>query len=244
MWFERLAAVGPVGIFAFFLVAQIARYVAFSGGVDLILAYAPASWLEAHRFQDSSRKPEDLRREVRYSLSTILIYSVIYAFIFAPSVRVHTRIYWQASEFGWIWFAASLPLLIVLHDTYFYWMHRFLHHPRMFARVHRIHHLSGSPSAWASQAFHPLEAFFEMIWIVPTVFLMPLDFRILIAFSFFSFASNTLGHSEMNAVPIALREAWPMKAFNTSSEHHGHHRSFRENYGLYFRFWDRVMGTG
>jgi sterol desaturase/sphingolipid hydroxylase (fatty acid hydroxylase superfamily) len=30
---------------------------------------------------------------------------------------------------------------------------------------------------------------------------------------------------------------------NRSTFHNDHHRLFRGNYGLYFTFWDRVMGT-
>ncbi|MHA4894836.1 sterol desaturase family protein [Pedobacter sp. PWIIR3] len=30
---------------------------------------------------------------------------------------------------------------------------------------------------------------------------------------------------------------------NTSIHHNLHHSKFKGNYGLYFRFWDRLMGT-
>jgi sterol desaturase/sphingolipid hydroxylase (fatty acid hydroxylase superfamily) len=29
----------------------------------------------------------------------------------------------------------------------------------------------------------------------------------------------------------------------TASHHHRHHEHYRCNYGLYFRFWDRLCGT-
>jgi sterol desaturase/sphingolipid hydroxylase (fatty acid hydroxylase superfamily) len=33
------------------------------------------------------------------------------------------------------------------------------------------------------------------------------------------------------------------KWINTSVNHNQHHQFFKGNYGLYFLFWDRVMGT-
>ncbi len=37
-----------------------------------------------------------------------------------------------------------------------------------------------------------------------------------------------------------VRESY---AVNTSVNHNQHHQFFKGNYGLYFTFWDRVMGT-
>jgi sterol desaturase/sphingolipid hydroxylase (fatty acid hydroxylase superfamily) len=33
------------------------------------------------------------------------------------------------------------------------------------------------------------------------------------------------------------------KWINTSVNHNQHHQYFKGNYGLYFLFWDRMMGT-
>jgi hypothetical protein len=33
------------------------------------------------------------------------------------------------------------------------------------------------------------------------------------------------------------------KFFNTTTNHIMHHQHIRMNYGLYFNFWDRLMGT-
>ena len=51
--------------------------------------------------------------------------------------------------------------MILLHDTYFYWAHRAMHHPKIYRHVHLVHHLSQNPSPWAAFAFHPFEAVIE-----------------------------------------------------------------------------------
>ncbi len=52
----------------------------------------------------------------------------------------------RLSEFGWleaysdfsvrgpVYFAVTLVAIILAHDTYYYWTHRAMHHPRLFRR--------------------------------------------------------------------------------------------------------------
>jgi hypothetical protein len=56
-----------------------------------------------------------------------------------------------------------------------------LHHNWFYKKAHRVHHLSTNPSPFASQAFHPIEACFELFWIIPIVFIIPFCSKILIA---------------------------------------------------------------
>ena len=34
---------------------------------------------------------------------------------------------------------------MVLYDTWFYWLHRLIHHKRLYKRIHRWHHLTTTP---------------------------------------------------------------------------------------------------
>ena len=45
-----------------------------------------------------------------------------------------------------------------LHDTYFYWRHRIMHHKCFFRWMHHMHHQSRNPTPWASFSFAPWEA--------------------------------------------------------------------------------------
>jgi lathosterol oxidase len=55
----------------------------------------------------------------------------------------------------------SLALMLLLHDAWFYWTHRLMHHPKIFRHVHLVHHRSINPSPWAAYSFHPIEAVIE-----------------------------------------------------------------------------------
>jgi sterol desaturase/sphingolipid hydroxylase (fatty acid hydroxylase superfamily) len=87
---------------------------------------------------------------------------VPYFLVFNPAVRPYTQLYSQISERGWLYYFALFPVLFFIHDTYFYWIHRLMHHPVLFRWFHLVHHRSTNPSPWAAYAFHPLEAFLEV----------------------------------------------------------------------------------
>jgi sterol desaturase/sphingolipid hydroxylase (fatty acid hydroxylase superfamily) len=56
-------------------------------------------------------------------------------------------------------------------------------------------------------------------------------------------AYNIVGHSGYEVHPRWLMNT-PLKyLMNTPTNHVMHHESMRGNYGLYFNFWDRLMGT-
>ena len=52
----------------------------------------------------------------------------------------------------------SLLVYLFLHDTWFYWTHRWMHRPKPFRIAHAVHHASRPPTAWAAMSFHPWEA--------------------------------------------------------------------------------------
>ena len=222
---------------------QAFRYTFLAGGTCWILSRLPESWKVAHRIQAVPIQNQDLVREVKNSVVTIAFYGFLFATIFNPTVRPLTRIYLHADEKGWLWFLISFPILVLIHDTYFYWMHRALHVPAIFKKAHRVHHLSTNPTPLASQSFHPIEAFFEMVWIVPVICLIPIHLKVLIAFSVFSMSYNVYGHLGVEIFPVGWRKLPILKWLNTATHHNGHHKYYVGNFGLYFLFWDRWLKT-
>jgi sterol desaturase/sphingolipid hydroxylase (fatty acid hydroxylase superfamily) len=54
---------------------------------------------------------------------------------------------------------------------------------------------------------------------------------------------NVAGHTGYEYHPRWLLDSWVGKFVNTPTNHIMHHEHFRGNYGLYFNYWDRLMGT-
>jgi Delta7-sterol 5-desaturase len=185
----------------------------------------------------------DYLREVGYSILTSLIFAGIGFFVFlTPFVR-YTRTYFTISQHSVSYFVLSIFVMILIHDTYFYWTHRLMHRKQIFRVVHRVHHLSTNPSPWAAMAFHPLEAIVEAGIIVVIPLLLPVHPLAIGLFLLFMMIYNVYGHLGYELYPAGFSRSVIGKWINTSVNHNMHHEIVRGNYGLYFLFWDRLMGT-
>ncbi|MEZ4871068.1 MAG: sterol desaturase family protein [Bdellovibrionales bacterium] len=81
-----------------------------------------------------------------------------------------TLIYEDPGQYGYLYIIFSLILFMFLHDTYFYWTHRWMHRPSIFKVFHKVHHQSMNPTPWAAFSFHPTEGVVEAVIIPLLVF--------------------------------------------------------------------------
>jgi sterol desaturase/sphingolipid hydroxylase (fatty acid hydroxylase superfamily) len=192
------------------------------------------------------RFPEnkDYLREFGYSMLTIFIFTTVtYPLIAVPSIAKHTTLYMDIAEYGWFYYFALFPVLFVMHDTYFYFAHRLMHHKKLFNLFHLVHHKSTNPSPWAAYAFHPLEAIVEVGIVVVFLFTVPIHKTHLLLFFLMMIVYNVYGHLGYELYPKGFHKTRIGRWINTSVNHNQHHQYFKGNYGLYFLFWDRVLGT-
>ncbi|MCA6475407.1 MAG: sterol desaturase family protein, partial [Chitinophagaceae bacterium] len=192
------------------------------------------------------RFPEnkDYLREFSYSMLTIFIFTTVtYPLIAVPSIAKHTTLYMDIAEYGWFYYFALFPVLFVMHDTYFYFAHRLMHHKKLFNLFHLVHHKSTNPSPWAAYAFHPLEAVVEVGIVVVFLFTVPIHKTHLLLFFLMMIVYNVYGHLGYELYPKGFHKTRIGRWINTSVNHNQHHQYFKGNYGLYFLFWDRVLGT-
>jgi sterol desaturase/sphingolipid hydroxylase (fatty acid hydroxylase superfamily) len=152
-------------------------------------------------------------------------------------------VYGDVARFGWAWWWASLALLIVAHDAWFYWTHRALHHPRWFRAVHGRHHASMHPTPWAAYAFHPVEALVQAAFLPLVLLVLPVHGAVLGAFLLHMIVRNAVGHCAHELFPWRWTPRGWLRWITPVSHHHFHHARNRGNYGLYFTWWDRWCGT-
>jgi len=189
-------------------------------------------------------KRKDYLREILFSIISIVIFTLPpVVMLKIDAIRVHTTYYPNISTHGWFYFFAAFPIMLFVHDTYFYWLHRLIHHKTLFHIIHLVHHKSTNPSPWAAYSFHPLEAILEAGIFVVFLFIMPINDVHLLVFFIFSLTYNVYGHLGYELYPKGFNKAWIGKWVNTSVNHNMHHQYFKGNYGLYFTFWDRIMHT-
>lgn len=233
-------------------------FVELSAGVTLstalrYLLFAGLAWMLAYRWflpRWHHRKiipalPEksDIRREVIHSFQSILVFGVVGTTTLLASFQGWTRMYFEISQRGWIWFWASIGITILIHDAYFYWTHRWMHHPALFGWMHRTHHLSKNPTPWAAFAFSPWEALVQAGIFPLVTLLLPIHPLAFAAFMLWQLTFNVLGHTGFEFHPRWLMRTPLRLLLNTPTNHIQHHERLNGNYGIYFNFWDRLMQT-
>ncbi|MBE9661972.1 sterol desaturase family protein [Mucilaginibacter myungsuensis] len=213
-------------------------------GVAFLLCYTLfGRKLIANKIQPKLAARKDFIREILHSIQTTAVLTVVGMIVIMSPVRNYTLMYTDINEYPIWWIYACVPFALIIHDTYFYWMHRTLHHPRLFKYTHLLHHKSTNPSPWASYSFHFIEAWTEGAVLIFIVCLIPMHRAGVMLFLLTSFTINVYGHLGYEVVPLWFRRTLAFQFFNTSVHHNMHHSKFKGNYGLYFRVWDRVMGT-
>ena len=220
------------------------RYLLLASLAFLIFYVLLKKKIAGKKIQQNFPRILDYTREIGFSILTIFIMAFIPAIVIgSPSLSKYTRFYTDIHQHSMTWFVLAFPVMAVIHDTYFYWMHRAIHHPGVFKLIHLVHHRSTNPSPFAAYAFHPLEAILEAGIFLVFVFTIPVHFYHLIFFFLFMIIYNVYGHLGWELYPKGFSTHWLGKWINTSVNHNMHHQYFKGNYGLYFLFWDRMMGT-
>ena len=218
------------------------RYLFIAGTAYLLFYILLKNKMINRKIQTHFPSWGDKGREMLFSFQTILIFGVMATLVYGPLLP-YTNIYLEADQYGWWYYALTFPLMFFIHDTYFYWMHRAIHHPKLFKSFHLVHHKSTNPSPWASYAFHPLESILEVAILPIIAFTLPVHIGAFILFLLLQFIYNVYGHLGFELYPKKFHKTWIGRWMNTSVAHNMHHKYFKGNYGLYFLFWDRIMGT-
>lgn len=185
-----------------------------------------------------------IRREIGWSLASAAIYGI-------PAGIVA----WGWDNLGWtliyrdvgaypIWYLPlSVFLYLFAHDTWFYWTHRLMHRPFWFKAAHAVHHESRPPTAWAAMSFHPWEALSGAFVIPFLVFVIPIHVASLgVVLSVMTIMGVT-NHMGWECFPKSIVNGRLGQWLITATHHQKHHDAYRGNYGLYFRFWDKMCGT-
>jgi sterol desaturase/sphingolipid hydroxylase (fatty acid hydroxylase superfamily) len=212
------------------------RYLLSSGGFALATAVKKPGL-----YQPLNRQ---IRAEIGWSLLSCLIFGLP-AGVIAWGWQVHgwTRIYRDPHAMPLWWMPVSLGIVLLAHDTWFYWTHRWMHRPSIFRIAHGVHHASRPPTAWAAMSFHPIEALTNAVIIPALVFIVPLHVGVLALVLTIMTVMGVTNHMGWEVFPRRLVEG-PLGGWLITATHHQrHHQNYRCNYGLYFRVWDRLCGT-
>lgn len=219
------------------------RYILIAGLAYMVFYVWGKRKFIAKKIQQTFPPIKSINREFKYSSLTMLIFSLVGVGIAFARMNGYTLIYSNFHAYPRGYFLLSIVLAILMHDTYFYWTHRWMHRKRIFKHVHRVHHLSNNPTPLAAFSFHPIEAIVEAGILPIIAFALPMHIGAIFIYLLYMIIMNVMGHCGFEFFPKWFVKIAPFKWYNTSTHHNMHHHYAKGNYGLYFNVWDRIMKT-
>lgn len=226
-------------LFAFFGII-LARYFIVAGGVYWLF-YSPKFWLK----QPSNLKSpawQSIQKDISLSIVATVALASCAALVMTLYDSGATRLYDSIGDRGIPYLIASFFGVIFLQDTCYYFFHRGFHHPLLFDWVHRGHHNSKQPTPWTSFALDFPEALLQGLFLVAIVFTIPLHIAVLVLCLITMTIWAVVNHLGFELFPN-FPNGWLGKWLISSDRHAIHHRNYARHYGLYFTFWDRLLGT-
>ena len=225
----------------FFLFLTL-RYFLIAG-----IFYAVFYWHSPKRWQQrkiSQRQYEknQFRKEMKYSVLSSLIFSLFGATALMLWQMGQTRVYLEFSEFPLWYVPVSLIIYMLVQETYYYWIHRWMHIPKVFRVVHKVHHDSRVASPFTAFSFHPIEATLQAILLPLMILFIPIHLYVLIFLLVIMSISSVVNHLDIEIYPAKWKSNF--SKFVIGATHHSlHHTYYKYNFGLYFTFWDVLKKT-
>lgn len=232
-----------VRVFPIIVTIEAGRYLITAGLFSLIIWAFWKAHYASRKIQIRQPTSQDYRREVFASLRTALIFSITGFGMYYANWAGWLTIYDDFSVKGPLYFVGSLLAMIVAQDAYFYWTHRAMHHPRLFRTFHHTHHKSKTPTPWTAYAFDVPEAIVIVAFVPLWAAIVPMHDLAIFMFVTWQIVRNVMGHAGVELYPVSGQPSRWFGWWNTTTHHDLHHQTGRYNYGLYFSWWDRLMGT-
>ncbi|RZA09109.1 MAG: sterol desaturase family protein, partial [Proteobacteria bacterium] len=213
IWITFPALAGIIGL----------RYLALSGVAYWYFHRRSAHRFSARRVSTEKLRPSQVRREIGWSLSATIFFALAGVAVLEGVRAGIMPVYFRAEERGWPYLIFSLPLLIFLHETYFYFTHRWMHRPKVFRRVHYAHHQSRNPTPFASFAFHPWEAIVEAAALPLLLLIVPAHYGVVLAFLLFMTVLGITNHLGYEIYPKGTATHWFGRWWVGPTHHSQHH---------------------
>jgi len=135
-------------------------------------------------------------------------------------------------------FVAWLLILPVFNSAHFYLIHRLLHWPPLFKRVHLLHHKNIHIGPWSGMSMHPVE---HIIYISSVLihFIIASHPVIVLLHLYMRCMAPAFSHSGFEKLLIKDKTVTEAADFH----HQLHHKYFECNYGTVEMPWDRWFGS-
>lgn len=218
------------------------RYFLISGIFYAVFYYwFPEKW-KKNKINQQSYKKGQLKKEMYWSTLSAIIFAITGAASVWLWQAGHLKIYVVAGLYGLWYLPVSLIIYMIFQETYYYWIHRWMHIPAIFKIVHKVHHDSKISSPFTAFSFHPFEALLQAVFLPVVLLIIPIQLYALIFLLFIMSISSVINHLDIELYP-ASSQGFFAKWVIGATHHSLHHKQYKYNFGLYFTFWDVIKKT-
>jgi lathosterol oxidase len=209
---------------------------------SVLYRHGPGNLHTRKVFSEMPSRPQVLR-ELKYSCLTLVIISLGWLAVWTIDRLRWGQFYWDIREHSLIWLVGSVLITIVLWDAWFYWTHRMMHSQLLFSTFHRTHHRSRVTNPLTGYSIDVPEAITYVIFLPLVTMLVPLHPISMSIFMFIQLVGNLAIHQGHEFMPARFANSNWSYWLSSPTSHAMHHYHFTGNYGFFFQFWDRLMGT-
>lgn len=172
--------------------------------------------------------------EIHRATTAIPVMVLLTVPFFLLELQGFSRLYFDINEStgGWKAIWLQVPMFILFTDCGIYFIHRWLHWPSVYKKLHKPHHKWIVCTPFASHAFHPVDGWAQSL----PYHIFPMVFRLhkvsyLFLFTFVNFWTVMIHDGQyLSNDPVV----------NGTACHTVHHLYFNYNYGQFTTLWDRL----
>jgi lathosterol oxidase len=199
-------------------------------------------FLKARKIQPKGFKWKIFRNEIAFAVINLTITGFLLGTLKNQLVSAGF-ITFQKTPPSWWEIGLEYALYFFLFDTYFYWLHRWMHKEPVYSWVHKLHHKSTSPNLLTTLSVSPLESLINGGFVPLFLAVFTVHDATVALIVPTNIVMGLYVHSGYEFLPRWWNRHWATKWFISATFHDQHHRYFTGNFGGYTTIWDRLCGT-
>jgi sterol desaturase/sphingolipid hydroxylase (fatty acid hydroxylase superfamily) len=207
-----------------------------------LVAGIASGFFKARKIQPRGFKWKIFRNEAFCAVITLTISGAFLGWV-QNRLRAYGIITFRHEPAQWWVIALEYAAYFFGFDTWFYWLHRWMHKEPVYRWVHKLHHRSTSPNLLTTLSVHPLESLINGGWLVLFTSVFAVHDQAMLLMAPTAMIMGPYVHSGYEFLPRWWNRTWASKWFITATFHDQHHKYFTINYGGYTTIWDRLCGT-
>lgn len=219
------------------------RYVILSGAYHFMVLKLSRKNMKDRLLFTQKSPQKQIKKELILSSYSALIFSVVGMTVLVLYQLGFTKVYTDLNEYPLWYIPVSIVIYLLLHDFYYYGLHKWMHSSPLLRKFHMAHHKSVRTTAFTSFSFHPVESLLQAVILPAIIMVLPMSVVAVFISLFLMTLSAIINHAGLEIYPRGKYFGFVNKLFIGATHHDHHHRNLKKNFGLYFTFWDRWMKT-